>query len=124
LDRQQSLAALYGLALLGCIESETAQPELLPPDEEVDRKRLEHRIAQTRESDYYTLLGLTPEASPYEIRRAYERALEELTVERLAAIGAQDLDPELTEVRYILTEAFEVLSDDLLRAAYRQGRFD
>lgn len=124
LDRQQSLAALYGLAQLGCIESESSRPELLPPDEQVDRKRLEHRIAQARESDYYSMLGLSPEASPYEIRRAYEGALQELTAERLAALGAQDLDEDLDEVRYILTEAFEVLSDDLLRAAYRQGRFD
>lgn len=122
-DRAQALAVLHGLQLLARLDPEGSSPEPLPDDLVVDRRRLEQRIRRAREADYFALLGVTSEASPYEIRRAFERARKELAPEQLARLGVTDLDGGLSDVRYVLEEAFEVLSDDVLRRAYRQNRF-
>ena len=84
---------------------------------------MEHRIRLCREADYFTLLGLSPEASTYEIRKAHEALTQELTPGYLSVIDAMDLNDQLAEVRYVIDEAFEVLSDEILREAYRRGRF-
>lgn len=122
-DRGQALAVLYGLLLLGYLEPEAGAPERAHLDRVVDRGRLEQRLALAREADYFSLLGLAPEASPYEIRRAYEAVRRELSPEGLAEIDATDLADRIDEARYALDEAYEVLSDAELRETYRRGRF-
>jgi hypothetical protein len=127
LDRAQALAVLYGLTLLGHLElpGAGALPRVGTESQAraVDRSRLEERIRQSQEADYFTLLGLGPEASPYEIRLAHERRRAEIAPERVAALGALDLEDRLRQARYALDEALEILSDDELRAAYRRARF-
>jgi hypothetical protein len=46
----------------------------------------------------------------------------ELSPGHLASIDATDLDDELADVRYVIDEALEVLTDDTLREAYRANR--
>jgi hypothetical protein len=128
-ERGQALAVLRGLELLGALQLATRGPRRSagsPAEADshiVDRERLEHRIQMCREADYFTLLGVTPQASLYEIRKAHESLTSELAPGRLAAIDATDLDAEVAEVRYVIDEALEVLTDETLREAYRQSRF-
>jgi CheY-like chemotaxis protein len=120
-DRSQMLALLHGLMRHAGLP--TSPAEQVRADRAADRARLELWIRLAREADYFTLLGVAPEASPLEVQRAYERARVELAPERLARIGATDLDERLSDARYVVQEAVEVLSDDELSRAYRQGRF-
>jgi hypothetical protein len=123
-ERGQALAALHGLALLGVLASEPRAAAVAPArDAAVDRARLEQRIRLCQEADYFTLLGLSPEASTYEIRKAHEQIALELSPGRLAAIDTADLDARLADVRYVIDEALEVLTDQALREAYCRSRF-
>lgn len=125
LERGQALAALFGLHLLGAVEvaGTTAKATSKTSAATLARARLEHRLILCQEADYFTLLGLSPDASSYEIRRAHEDLRRELAPGRLATIDAADLDEQLDDLRYLADEAFEVLSDEALREAYRQSRF-
>lgn len=123
-ERGQALAVLQGLALLGVLAREPPGAAAEPArDVAVDRARLEQRIRLCQEADYFTLLGVSPEASTYEIRKAHEQIAHELSPGRLAAIDTTDLDARLADVRYVIDEALEVLTDPALREAYRQSRF-
>lgn len=130
IDRGQALAVLYGLTLLGALalgpHQQSRQMSSSPSTEHdvaVDRARLEQRIRLCREADYFTLLGVSTEASAYEVRKAYDAVSKELSSGYLAAIDATDLDGQLGDVRYVIDEALEVLTDDSLREAYRLNRF-
>ncbi len=73
---------------------------------------------KTQTPDYYRLLGLTPQATVQEIKRAYRR---------LARRYHPDANPperkEWAEARMrLLNEAYEVLGRPKSRAAYDQGR--
>lgn len=124
LDRGQTLALLTGLTLLGMVRQRaTVMPE---PDSEkhlLERKRLEQRLERCWESDYFTILGVSTDASLYEMRQAHAEILSELEPTRLAAIAAADLDERLEDLRYVLDEALQVLADESLRQAYLAARF-
>lgn len=130
IDRGQALAVLYGLVLLDAVALESHLRKGGAPssgatnqDGVVDRARLEQRIRLCREADYFTLLGVSPGASAYEVRKAYDTVSRELSPGHLAAIDATDLDGQLGDVRYVIDEALAVLTDDSLREAYRVNRF-
>ncbi len=122
--RGQALAVLWGLLLL---ERLYRGPKRIGEADDVRRDaarmRLIGRLRLCREADYFTLLGVPRDASSYEIRRAHEAALRDLSPGRLAAADAVDLADSVEELRFVINEAFEVLSENDLRDAYRRSRF-
>ena len=85
----------------------------------IDRQRIEAKHAQVREGDYFALLGLRPDASAHEVRRAYERTREDFAPTAFAAEVASELGAQLAEICEVVNEAMRVLGDDKLREAYR-----
>jgi DnaJ-class molecular chaperone len=74
-----------------------------------------------RRADYFTILGLSRTATPYEIRASAQRLLAELDPDRWAGVIEAGVPERLAEVRQVVDEARQVLTDDELRAAYLQG---
>jgi curved DNA-binding protein CbpA len=62
------------------------------------------------EQDYYTLLGISSEASPAEIKRAYRKRLKDLHPDLNPDSGTQDVDA--------LVRAYRVLRDPQMREDY------
>lgn len=71
-------------------------------------------------SDYYTTLGIAPDADQTTIENAYQRQRDRYALERV-----KDLDPELVQVAEArmaeLERAYRILSDPQRRAQYDAG---
>jgi CheY-like chemotaxis protein len=119
LSTRQVLAALVEIGVLEVrIRAGAASPAA---DAGVDLARLQEKLEQVRRADYFTILGLSRTATPYEIRASAQRLLADLDPDRWAGVSDPGLPERLAEVRQVVDEARQVLADDELRAAYLQG---
>ena len=109
-----------GDAEVRVIHGEESVPVARQRELTIDRHRIEAKYAQVLEADYFTLLGVAPDASSHEALRAYQRASEEFRLEAFGAELRQELAAELDEIAETLEEAFEVISDEELRRSYRR----
>ena len=87
----------------------------------IARRRLEAKAAQVNQVSYFDLLGVSPAATPYEIASAYRKLATEFHPANYSHPRLADLRERLQLVRAALSEARDVLSDDLLREGYRQS---
>jgi curved DNA-binding protein CbpA len=69
-------------------------------------------------ADHYLLLGVTPTASPDEIRKTYFNLARQLHPDRLSALGIADDTRVAHKVFAQLNTAFSILSDTRRRAEY------
>lgn len=85
----------------------------------IDRQRVRAKHLLVQEADYFQLLGVRPDASGFEIRRAYESARRQFGVENFPPALQEELRPQLEEIESVIEEAYLVLSDDGIRSKYR-----
>jgi hypothetical protein len=85
----------------------------------IDRERLLAKQAQVGDGDYFTILGVEPDASAHEVTRAFERQWNEFQPERFADEVRLELSEALAEIHQVLDEAYRVLGDERVRVAYR-----
>jgi hypothetical protein len=85
----------------------------------VGREQVTAKHALVRDGDYFSVLGLSREASAYEIDRAFERLSREYAPERFNDSLLAELGDVLAEISDVLAEAHRVLSDEHLRTRYR-----
>jgi hypothetical protein len=97
-------------------------PGVTPPGS-IDSLRIGEKLEQVRHEDYFAILGLDRGCTRHEVLEASERLLSLLHAERFPSI-APGLAEDLEEVRRVLGEARDVLSDDALRAEYRANLGD
>jgi len=90
-------------------------------DVEIRRRRLEVKFEQIHNASYFDILGVSPQASPYEIKTAFERLAREFHDLHYAHPALADLATKLDVVQRTLAEARDVLSDELLREGYRSA---
>ncbi|MDG2049762.1 MAG: J domain-containing protein [Myxococcota bacterium] len=88
------------------------------PTAETIRQQIEKWATSLDETDHFAVLGITPEASPASVKKAYLRAAKAYHPDRLAGLGLQDLRPMASKVFARMGEAFEVLSDPTARSDY------
>jgi hypothetical protein len=86
----------------------------------VDRARITRRLKVASHGDYFALLGLGREATRFEVRRAYEAVRREFAAEAFPVAIRGEMARELAAIARALDEAYGVLVDDVLRAAYAQ----
>ncbi len=85
------------------------------------RARILARKALSEEGDYFALLGVARSATSYDIRRAYTTLKDEYDPSRIITQETVDLRDEVEEILEVLSEAFEILEDDLRRERYRRA---
>ncbi|MBI5067878.1 MAG: hypothetical protein HZB56_06535 [Deltaproteobacteria bacterium] len=119
LSARQVLAALVEVGSLAVrIRSE---PLTTRSTADIDLARLAEKLDQVRRADYFTILGVSRSATPYELRSSADRLLQELDAPRWALLDEPGLGERLAEVRRVVAEARDVLLDPDLRASYLEG---
>ena len=88
------------------------------PTAENVRTQIEKWAHTLDQVDHFSLLGLTPNASREDVKRAYLAAAKTYHPDRLVALGLEDLRPTASEVFAQMGEAFEILSDPAARRDY------
>jgi hypothetical protein len=90
-------------------------------EQDIDRQRIEAKYARVCRGDYFSVLGLTTDATAHEVLRAYEQARHEFSADAFSDPVAHDYQEHLAEIREVVEEAYRVLGDDELREAYRES---
>lgn len=117
LSSRQALAALVEVGALAVKAREPVEEPSAVPSA-LDLARVDERLDLVRRADYFAILGLGRGCTPYEIRQAAERLLEELVEERFGSSAVEGLSAKLGEIRQVIEEARDILCDDALRAEY------
>jgi hypothetical protein len=90
-------------------------------DDAALRSRIALRRALVDEGDYFSLLGVSREATGYDVKRAYTELRREFEPGRVLTAGTADLRDDVELIVEVLDEAFDVLGDDLRRERYRRA---
>jgi len=132
-------ALAWGLACLGLVklqhrptapvaDSRRTEKVLAAPmsepsqdhDFDLDVERVVSRHAIVREGDYFACLGVAAEATPHELRRAYDQARSQFDPRALHPAVRAEYEAELREILDVIEEAYSVLRDDAIRESYHQ----
>lgn len=84
----------------------------------VDRARIARHYQLISQGDYFSLLGLAPDATRFEVKRAYEAMRREYAADAFPSAIRNAMANELAAIARALDEAYGVLVDDALRQAY------
>ncbi|MCP4675218.1 MAG: DUF4388 domain-containing protein [Deltaproteobacteria bacterium] len=87
----------------------------------VDRSRIADKMEQVKEGTYFAILGVSKDASGYEIRKAYRALSGQFAMERFAIPELQELQEDVRVILHVVGEAYEVLRNPASREAYRQA---
>jgi hypothetical protein len=90
-------------------------------DRRIERERILARLALVKEADYFQLFGIDRAADAAEVRRAYERLVDELSDETVGVELAEGLRREIEVIRSAVAEGLRLLACDALRARYRSA---
>jgi len=132
-SQQPDLASvLWALTLLGVLEavgpskSAEAPPARPAPamdslDERALRTRILARRALVEEGDYFALLGVSRNATSYDVQRAYASLRQEFEPSRILTGGTADLKLDVDLILEVIDEAFEILGDQQRRERYRRA---
>jgi hypothetical protein len=101
------------------VSSARREPDRL--DHEALRSRIAARRALVDEGDYFALLGVSRNATSYDVRRAYSELREELDPSRVLTPATADLRDDVDAILFVIDEAYEILQDDLRRERYRRA---
>jgi len=110
----------------GIARSSTARPGQDAGQARTDRgaavrNEIQHMIDRLPELDHYGALGLEPDASAVQIKKAYFKAAKQYHPDALARAGASDLREQAARLFARISEAFETLSDPARKSAYDTG---
>jgi hypothetical protein len=135
-DDESALTMIYALVLLSVFavsegvqapNGKRAMSDVSDPllDAKIDESAIRSAIAARRslvdDGDYFLVLGVDPNATGYEIRRAYlelRRAFDSKTLMRPSLL---DLRDDLRLILQVIDEAYDVLKDPTRRDRYRRA---
>jgi hypothetical protein len=127
------VAVVHALALLGVVEVVPApdfarrdarslpEAEMAALDEEAIRTRVRARLELVEEGDYFAVLGVTHDATGYEIRRAFIELRRAFEPSRILTPRLLDLTDDVRKIILVLEEAYEILRDNARRERYRRA---
>jgi hypothetical protein len=127
-------SVLYALELLGVCEIHHASPEgaalaaasgadrsVDALDEDAVRARIRARLQLVEEGDYFALLGVSRDATSYEVRRAFLELRRAFEPSRILTPQIADLSQDVRKIASVLDEAYEILRDTARRERYRRA---
>ncbi|MBX3221931.1 MAG: hypothetical protein KF795_15550 [Labilithrix sp.] len=126
-------SVVHGLALLGVLDVlPAAEPSRASPvnvldaeaaalDEEALRARIRARLELVDEGDYFSLLGVSRDATSYEVRRAFVELRRAFEPTRILSPRLHDLEGDVRKIVVVLEEAYEILRDVTRRERYRRA---
>jgi hypothetical protein len=85
------------------------------------RSAIEAAASLAEDGTYFAILGVSADAAPRDFLAAWESRRRELSELRLGPLGLEDLEPRVRLALDAVDEAWEVLEDPDLCAAYRLG---
>merc|ERR1711967_203694 len=88
-------------------------------DEEYKKTQVE--LKQSKEVNYYKVLGVDKNATPKEIKSAYRKLAKEYHPDKLPADATEEERKEAADQFARIAQAYEILSDDNLRQRYNNG---
>jgi hypothetical protein len=92
-----------------------------PFDAEAIRMRVSARMALVEDADYFALLGVSRDATSYEIRRAYLALRRAFEPARLLTHETADLATDVRLIVEVLDEAFDILREPQRRERYQRA---
>ncbi len=105
----------------GLRDGAQTDPRAEQRDLEIGRRRVEAKFEELDRVSYFEVLGVSSRATPYEIEEAFRRLQREFHPMRFTHPAYQALQGKLDAIRRAVEEAFEVLSDEVLREEYRKS---
>ncbi len=124
---------IFALAQLGVIEvlrgvapeiggeDRASEAEVAAIDAEGVRERVRARLQLVEEGDYFALLGVSHEATGYEVRRAFLELRRAFDPSRVLTPEVADLDGAVRQITMVLEEAYDILKDAARRERYRRA---
>jgi len=100
---------------------ESAAVTFDPLDATALRERVAARRALVEEGDYFALLGVTRDATHYDLRRAYQTLRRDLNPETVLTAATVDLRTDMDSILEVLDEAYDILRDPVRRERYRRA---
>jgi len=97
------------------------EPAWDPLDATALRERVAARRALMEEGDYFALLGVTRDATHYDLRRAYQTLRRDLDPEKVLTAATVDLRNDVNSILEVLDEAYDILRDPVRRERYRRA---
>ena len=85
----------------------------------IDRARILDRLHAARQGHYFSFLGLTSDATAFEVQRAAEQMRQRFDPARYSDAAFADVRAALAEICEVARDAEAVLGDNRLREAYR-----
>lgn len=90
-------------------------------DEEAIRARVRARVELVDDGDYFAVLGVSRDATSYEIRRAFLELRRTFEPSRILTPRVADLTDDVRKIVNVLEEAYEILRDNARRERYRRA---
>jgi hypothetical protein len=98
-----------------------ADAEVAALDEDAIRGRVRARLELVEEGDYFSVLGVTRDATGYEIRRAFIELRRTFEPSRILTPRLVDLTEDVRKIIIVIEEAYEILRDNARRERYRRA---
>lgn len=90
-------------------------------DAEAIRERVRARMQLVDDGDYFALLGVTHDATGYEVKRAFLELRRAFDPSRLLTPEIADLAEDVRKITMVLEEAYDILKDAARRERYRRA---
>jgi hypothetical protein len=90
-------------------------------DAEAIRERVRARLQLVDDGDYFSVLGVTREATGYEVRRAFLELRRAFDPSRVLTPEIADLADDVRKITLVLEEAYDILKDAARRERYRRA---
>jgi hypothetical protein len=108
-------------AFAGSAEAEAPDLDVAAIEAEAVRERVRARLQLVEDGDYFAVLGVSRDATGYEVKRAFLELRRTFDPSRLLSPTLADLVGDVQKITTVLEEAFEILKDGARRERYRRA---